>query len=415
MAKGYGRAGNEAMRALEALLIGGNWPDFMVATLGLLSRAGFAVDVISVNDSLKHSKSIRNYFFVEDNDLLVKAALNQIEKQYALVVVADDPTLGAILNSDLSEEGKVKLLPIISKKNLSHIFSKIGLSLALDKSGVNIPDYVIVNNEQELKASVTKLGYPIVIKVDSSTGGRGVFECSGEGDLYAASRRLAIYPILVQKKIEGKELSFEAFYQNGELVHFACSTVEEYQYKFGPTSVRKYTQLAFLEKQLFDQLELLGKALGADGFVNISSIRSEYDERLYFFEADMRPNLWIDHTKYFGDDWAPIMRRYFFSGEKITYPYPVDSRYSGQVMLSHYSRIGLTDLILNRYQVWKHLPDNFFSSTLYFRIWVLMVSVIVRFCKSAMPDWCYVFLQKIYHQVNDRFIQAVYGEGGAET
>ena len=101
MAKGYGRAGNEAMRALEALLIGGNWPDFMVATLGLLSRAGFAVDVISVNDSLKHSKSIRNYFFVENNDLLVKAAFNQIEKQYVLVVVADDPTLGAILNSDL--------------------------------------------------------------------------------------------------------------------------------------------------------------------------------------------------------------------------------------------------------------------------------------------------------------------------
>ena len=191
--------------------------------------------------------------------------------------------------------------------------------------------------------------------------------------------------------------------------------MEEYQYKFGPTSVRKYTQLAFLEKQLFDQLELLGKALGADGFVNISSIRSEHDERLYFFEADMRPNLWIDHTKYFGDDWAPIMRRYFFSGEKITYPYPVDPRYSGQVMLSHYSRIGWMDLMLNRHQIWKHLPHNFFSSTLYFRIWVLMVSVIVRFCKSAMPDWCYVFLQKIYHQVNDRFIQAVYGEGGAET
>lgn len=403
------------MRTLEALLIGGNWPDFMVATLGLLSRAGFAVDVISVNDSLKYRKSIRNYFFVENNDLLVKAALNQIEKQYALVVVADDPTLGAILNSDMPEERKVKLLPVISRKNLGHIFSKIGLSLALDKSGVNIPDYIIVNNEQELKASVATLGYPIVIKVDSSTGGRGVFECSDEGNLLAASSKLPIYPVLVQKKIKGRELSFEAFYQNGELIHFACSAVEEYQYKFGPTSVRKYTQLAFLEKQFFDQLELLGKALGADGFVNISSIRSEHDERLYFFEADMRPNLWIDHTKYFGDDWAPIMRRYFFSGEKTTYPYPVDSRYSGQVMLSHYSRIGWMDLVLNRHQIWKHLPDNFFSVTLYSRIWVLIVSVIVRFCKSAMPDWCYGFLQKIYHQLNDRFIQTVYGGGRAGT
>jgi hypothetical protein len=67
------------------------------------------------------------------------------------------------------------------------------------------------------------------------------------------------------------------------------------------------------------------------------------------------------------------------------------------------------DLILNRYQIWKHLPDNFFSAALYTRIWVLLVSVIVRFCKSAMPAWGYVILQKIYHRINGRFIRAVYG------
>ena len=405
----YGRIGNDAMHKLEALLIGGHWPDFMAVTLELLARAGFAVDIISINDSLKHNRSIRNYVFAQNDDILIKAAVDQARKHYSLVVVTDDPTLGAILHSDLHEEEKAQLLPVISKEHLGHIFSKIGLSLLLDKSGINTPGYAIANNEQELKASLAMLGYPVVIKLDSSTGGRGVFECANESDLGVISSKPHIYPVLAQKKIMGSEVSFEAFYQNGALIHFACSMVERYQYRFGPTSVRRYTQLAFLEKEIFDQLSLLGKALGADGFANISSIRSGQDGRLYFFEADMRPTLWIDHTKYFGDDWAPAIRRYFLSGEEIAYPYPGDHRYPAHIVLSHYSRIGVMDLILNRYQIWKHLPDNFFSAALYTRIWVLFVSVIVRFCKSAMPAWGYVILQKIYHRINGRFIRAVYG------
>ena len=35
------------MDKLEALLIGGYWPEVMEVALGLLTRAGFAVDVIS--------------------------------------------------------------------------------------------------------------------------------------------------------------------------------------------------------------------------------------------------------------------------------------------------------------------------------------------------------------------------------
>jgi hypothetical protein len=397
------------MHKLEALLIGGHWPDFMAVTLELLTRTGFAVDIISVNDSLKHNKSIRNHVFAQTNDILVRAAFDQARKHYSLVVVTDDPTLGAILHSDLPEEEKAKLLPVISIEHLGHIFSKIGLSLLLDKSGVNTPGYAIARDEQELKVSLAMLGYPAIVKLDSSTGGRGVFECANESDLRAIASKPHIYPVLAQKKIKGSEVSFEAFYQNGALIHFACSTVERYQYRFGPTSVRRYTQLAFLEKEIFDELGLLGKALGADGFVNISSIRSEQDGRLYFFEADMRPNLWIDHAKYFGDDWAFAIRRYFLSGEKVACPYPGDQRYPAQIMLSHYSRIGLTDLILNRYRIWKHLPDNYLSITLYTRIWVLLVSAIVRFCKIAMPTWGYTILQKIYHRINGRFVRVIYG------
>lgn len=43
------------MQKLEALLIGGSWPDVMLAVLDLLTRAGFTVDVISNSDFVKRT------------------------------------------------------------------------------------------------------------------------------------------------------------------------------------------------------------------------------------------------------------------------------------------------------------------------------------------------------------------------
>ena len=110
------------MHKLEVLLIGGYWPELMMTVLGLLARAGFTVDVISTNTFFKKNRSIRDYFLAEQNDLLVKIASEKIKRDYTLVVIADDPTLGKILNSNLSSEEKLALLPVISEKHFVHIF-----------------------------------------------------------------------------------------------------------------------------------------------------------------------------------------------------------------------------------------------------------------------------------------------------
>ena len=62
------------MQKLEALLIGGSWPDVMLAVLDLLTRAGFTVDVISNSDFVKKNRLIRDYSFAENNVLLLGAA-----------------------------------------------------------------------------------------------------------------------------------------------------------------------------------------------------------------------------------------------------------------------------------------------------------------------------------------------------
>ena len=386
------------MQKLEALLIGGSWPDVMLAVLDLLTRAGFTVDVISNSDFVKKNRLIRDYLFTENNVLLLGAASKRLNDKYHLVVIADDPTLSAILNSDLSHEEKLKLLPVISTQDFGHIFSKIGLSLVLDKNSVNTPDYLVVHDGQDLKNSAHLLGYPIFVKIDSSTGGLGVFECSGDSDLEVLLTKLQNYPVLMQKKIKGIEVSMEAFYRNGELIHFAYSTQEKYKYKFGPTSVRKYVQLACLEKKLFSELNLIGKVLGANGFVNISSIRSDEDNKLYFIEADMRPNLWINHSKYFGDDAAKKINQHFSIGGKISYPYPFNPQYPPRILISHYSRITLRELIFNRYQVWKHLPENFLYLTLRYKMWTWIVSARIKLYK-LLPKKCRLILKNTYRRL----------------
>ena len=373
------------MHKLEVLLIGGYWPELMMTALGLLTRAGFTVDVISTNAFFKKNRSIRDYFLAEKDDLLVKIASEKIKKEYTLVVIADDPTLGKILNSHLSNKEKLALLPVSSDKHFAHIFSKIGLSQAFKRSGLLTPDFRIANDEHELKNAVGELGHPVVIKLDSSSGGAGVFESSCDDEFGNLITSIKTYPVLVQKKIKGVEVGMEAFYQNAKLIHFACSMPEKYKYKFGPTSVRRYVQLSQLDEKVFEDLRLLGRALGADGFVNISSIRSDLDQKLYFFEADMRPNLWVNHSRYFGDDPAKAINSYFSTREILKFPYPVNLGYPEQILLSHPLRISLGDLILNHHQVWRHLPENFLYLMLRYRFWAWVTDAMAKQYKRLLP------------------------------
>ena len=374
------------MHKLDALLIGGAWPELMMTVLNLLTRTGFTVDMISTNPLFKKSRSVRHYFLAKEDDVLLKIASEKIKGKYALVVIGDDPTLGKILDSDLSTDQKLALLPVTSKQHFSHVFSKIGLSKVFKENGLLTPDFRIASNAHELKNAARELGHPLFIKVDSSSGGAGIIESASSDDLDEAIGRIKAFPVLMQKKIEGVEVSMEAFYQDGKLIHFAYSTQEKYQYRFGPTLVRRYVQLSQVDQKVFDDLRSLGSALGAHGFVNISSIRSSLDGKLYFFEADMRPNLWLAHPRYFGDDPAIAIRNHFSTtGAALEHPYPFDARYPREILLSHALRMGLGDLVLNRYQVWKHLPENFFYFTLRYRVWGVARQNMARLYKYLLP------------------------------
>jgi hypothetical protein len=373
-----------SMDKLEALLIGGYWPEVMAVTLGLLTRAGFTVDVISNSTAFRRSSAMRDYVLAKNRDLLVRTAAEKIKKEYPLVVVGDDTTLGLILDSDLSREQKLRLLPVLSDRNFGHIFSKIGLSLALEGNGISTPDYRIAHDEDELNTSAQALGYPLLIKLDSSAGGMGIFECLDEVDVKNLRKKLKPYPVLVQRMVKGVEVALEAFYRNGELIHFAYSVPEKSKYRFGPTSVRSYQQIASLDPRVLDELRLVGEALGSHGFTSIGCIHSEQDNRRYYFEAK-------------------IIHRHFAEGEAAKHPCSFDFQYPKQVRISHYLRLTLAELIFNRYGVWKFLPENFLSVLIHYKILAWAIAVPRRVYRFLLPKKARVFFKSIRHQINVRF------------
>lgn len=345
------------MSQLQALVVG---MDAMVfAPIHLLRRAGFEVD--RLGPALRHRSAplFRHHFPASTTEALLQAvgpALNTAS--YDLVVVANDATLRAIAESSLPEVLKQRLLPVVSPAHRTHLHSKIQLSVLLESAGIRTPRFRIVSNPAALLEATNPLRFPILIKVDSSAGGRGVYECHSTAELRKKAAQLT-FPLLLQEKIEGEIIDLSGFYHRGRLVHFTCSRFDEFlDGPFGPSSVRTYTQTGSLDPQVFEELCALGKALGIHGFSSVTAVRSASDGQLYFFEADLRPNIWVDQGRFIGNDPADALRQCFMHGIFREGRPALNPSFPIQRVVPHPGRVSAWDLITNRHQVRSFIDDG---------------------------------------------------------
>jgi hypothetical protein len=343
------------MKKLNALLIGSAL-EILSALPALLSRAGFNVDVITNATLLRKSRFISSFELVLDSKLIPIQAAKRNLDNYDFIIACDDSTLKNILEADIAIKDKLKLLPVNGEKDLKHIYSKIRLSKILLEANINTPDFVVVNSFGEAVNAAQKLGYEVLVKVDSSGGGDGVFECKKQSDFNLIDPKIFDSPLLIQKKINGVELDLSALYRDGKLVHFSYSEIKKViANKFGPSVLRTYHQLSTIDQQVFTDLSNLGEALGANGFVNIASIKSSDDNKIYFFEADMRPNVWVDFTKFIGDDAAIKIAKWFLNGQTLQYPQPVNNCYPPTKLMPYCLRMSSLEVLFNRYNVWSFI------------------------------------------------------------
>ena len=325
----------------------------------LLSRAGFSVDLLTTSFGISRKLNIENLeIFDLGNGLIEKLSKIDLD-QYTLIVNGDDDMLSAIRKSHLADAKKLKLLPIVAMSDAIHLHSKIALSQILEASNIATPKFAIAKEPRELLTLARSIGFPVMIKVDQSGGGFGVYSCQNEDEITKISRFFLEYPLLIQKKINGKLADLSGFYQNGELIHFSYSEFEKCIHgPYGPSVVRTYYDIATLPPQIQIELKKIGRVLGIDGFTNISClINSDRSER-HYIEVDLRPTIWCDYAKYLDSDPAQALKSYFDNDQLPTAP-SKDKPFPPKV-IAHYMRLNLVELMFIRYGVWSYLEGASF-------------------------------------------------------
>jgi hypothetical protein len=329
----------------------------------LLSRAGFTVDVVSNKKAMVRCRNVNNFYRAPNSESVIKIANQRAGQGYDLIVAGDDRTLAEILRAPLSDDEKARLLPVVARENWVHIYSKIGLSKVLAAHNINSPLFWIAQDRTELEKIAREFGRPFVIKNDSSGGGRGVFLCETPEAIDRYAKKI-VFPALVQEWIDGQLLDLSGFFQKGKPIFFAYSeALESRPNAFARSVLRKYLRLEDVDADCFEGIEKLGKALGANGFTNISCLRAKRDGKLYFIEADMRPNVWVEYPKFIGEDPACRIADYFLNGTIMSAADHDERQSAGAekraVVVPFMGRMEADEIAANKYDCQKYRVDYF--------------------------------------------------------
>jgi predicted ATP-grasp superfamily ATP-dependent carboligase len=329
----------------------------VIDLIDLFYRAGYQIDVISANKAVGLLSEKLNRLIIEKNKLrALEHAKDLIENNnYEVIVPCSDGVLQTILDSDLNEAMKLSLLPVISVSDFSCLCSRIKLSYMFESNNVQTPKFYVCNDKNDLIKIYQSMTKPFMLKVDKSNLRKGVFEIKDEDDLYRFININDHFPVLIQEKVIGKELDVSGYFINKKLVYLYIAEPLKNIYPNGPSAVRKYFPSSYYSKEVIEELNKIGNALGLNGFSNISCIETKTNGR-YYFEVDLRPNAWINHGQYFGHDLAEYLR------EDRFYKHPT---LNNEIVLAHYLRVGILDLILNRHRVLSQIPANHWKVLLY--------------------------------------------------
>lgn len=324
----------------------------------LLGRAGFSCDAIASDRRLTRSPIFREVFPFEPSPRWIEMAIDWQVRTGGLVVPCDDGLVRDVRDAAIDGRTKFRLIPLTGPGHLGHAGSKVGLARALAGAGVPAPRFAVVESSAALVAACEEIGYPVVVKIDESGGGQGVFRCGTTAEAEALRARGLRLPLLVQEFIDGALIDLSGFFRGGRPIHFVHNEyLKTVGSRFGVSIMRRYTRISSLDRGVFEDLVHLSESLGLDGFVNISALRHRGDGRLLFIEADLRPNVWVEASRIFGDDPAPAIRSAFEEGRGLTWP-PPPERGPATIDLPYPFRMTTWQLLCNRHGVWKTFGEH---------------------------------------------------------
>lgn len=376
------------MKKIRALLIADQRSFRNTEMINLLKRSGFDLDMMSSDRFHYLYRNIKQLFFFKNSDQFSSLA-SQLAGKYHLTIALGDVALKLITDSSLTDDEKLELLPVCNKEGFRHICSKIALSEYLSLANITTPAYKKLESWETLAEEVKSIGYPALLKIDYSGGGIGTFRLNSEIDIFNVPSHFKEQPLLIQKYIEGSLIDLLAFFQDGELICFSCSqSISNINGPYGPSKEKVYYSLNSIDSRISAELSALGKALSAHGFCNITCIECSSTKKRYYFEADMRPNDWINYPQHMRDDFALRVREYFINGSVFDTNSISGESTPIEYFFANPSRMNVVELLTNRYNwlTYSNLPSLLLHwlSLLRFNPWESFKVLAVKYIKPRV-------------------------------
>lgn len=308
----------------------------------LFHKAGALVDVYCSKKSWLRKNSHWDNL-IDTNNASPREYVKQLKifvesGKYDWIVLVDEAATNLVHREMGDDALALKLLPISDLRKREVLGSKAGLSLLCQDQNILTPAFAIYTESFDLSALASKVSYPLLIKVDISKAGYGVFYCDDE---IAVRKKLSELTdsqkenLVFQKYIHGETISVEAIYREGELCGYACSkSLRTVGNEFNVTLDRVYLECTKIE----DDLQNAGRALSINGFASMTYLLSKEDGLFYLVEADLRANVWFRLAECAGVDFSQAIRNYLSKNGEIVRPHFGVAGDSTPAVASYFSR-----------------------------------------------------------------------------
>lgn len=200
---------------------------------------------------------------IKSDDIAGLLAFAQKEKMDLTVVGPEAPLVAGIVD-EFQKNGLKIFGPSQAAARLegSKAFAKVQMS----KFGIPTADYEVFGNINEAKQYCVETEMPVVIKADGLAAGKGVMVCESSQDAVAALTTImadkafgdAGKKVVIEKKLEGEEVSILAFSDGVKVIPLASSQDHKraYDHDRGPNTggMGAYSPCPFVTEEKFNEI-----------------------------------------------------------------------------------------------------------------------------------------------------------------
>ncbi len=251
------------------------WTRKTLSAMRSLGKAGYEVHAIThtyLSPTIWSKYAKKHYIFPfpeEKPKEYLEALLNLLKSvPFSCIMPMDEAATLIILQHKDQIESYTQLpLPDVNKFNLANDKWEV-LQLA-KRLGIPIPKSYLPINEEEIKQTISQLGFPLIIKARKGSGSRGVKRINNQAEFekfYPFIKHKHGTPIIQEcLPWEGQGVGVGMLVQNGKtLLHFSYKRLREFPVKGGPSTLRESTHqqdIIHFSSELLKEISWTGVAM----------------------------------------------------------------------------------------------------------------------------------------------------------